>query len=159
MDFRRLLPEIRWQPCLSPGPKARPANSIPICRLLGLQYTLRRLCHVRHVGCPDLSAGDGHPHLPAVSIPLPSLVLALAVGPGGDYARKTPDTLRITETGVRSALRFHLHHADDLGRGRPDPVPSAPSTAPPYTRIAPLSRRVVAQPLVAAAPRILSALL
>ena len=48
------------------------------------------------------------------------------VDPGGACDGVHPDTLCIPETAVRSALRFHLHLADDLGRGRPDSVPHAP---------------------------------
>src|ERR1035437_6671153 len=95
--------------------------------------------HVRHVGCPGLSAGDGHPHLPVVSLPLAILVLAYAVGPGSDYPGVYPDTLLIAEAGVRSALRFHIHRIDDLGRGRADAVPHAPR-ARPETRITTLAR-------------------
>ena len=48
-----------------------------------------------------------------------SILAALAMG-------FIPMPSCIPEAGVRSALRFHLHLANDLGRGRPDPVQRAP---------------------------------
>src|ERR1035441_5487125 len=79
MDFRRLLPEIRWQSCLSPGPlRDRPA-----------------LAHRGHEVLVGLHVvGDLH---------LRRIVLHLAFHPKSDYAEQHPlhEWRRHVEVGTR----------------------------------------------------------
>src|ERR1039458_9870058 len=82
------------------------SNSVPISHFWAYNSAQEAL-HVRHVGCPGLSPGDGHPHLPALSLPPPNLVLAFAVGPGGDHLGLHPDTVRIAD---RKSTRLNSSH-------------------------------------------------